>query len=351
MKNLKKDLGIIFYIVIIILATLISSQNAIYTSYGVDQREPIKVSVLLYRFDDVYISLVHQSLEEIQTQNAGKVEFTFYDGKNDQSLQNESLDKILEEKAADLILLNLVDTKSTKEAVDKIKENNLPVILFNREPVDIEAIRSYNKAYFIGTNAAEAGTMQGNILVNDWKKNKEVIDRNKDNIMQYIMLMGENVNIEAIERTKYSVLTINNAGIRTQELGLKVSNWNEEEAKNATRALLSQWGNKIEVIISNNDSMAIGAIEALQEQGYNNGDKAKIIPVVGVDAIPAAQKLIKEGIMTGSVLQDPYAMGKALYSVGMNLVYNKNPLEGTDYKFDETGVAIRIPYQEYIVSS
>ena len=57
--------------------------------------------------------------------------------------------------------------------------------------------------------------------------------------------------------------------------------------------------NKIEVIIANNDSMAIGAIQALQEYGYNKGDKTKIIPVVGVDAIPEAQDLIKKGIMTG----------------------------------------------------
>lgn len=44
-------------------------------------------------------------------------------------------------------------------------------------------------------------------------------------------------------------------------------------------------------------------------------------------------------------------MADALYRVGMNLVYNKNPLEGTKYVFDETGVAIRIPFKEYIVSS
>ena len=122
-------------------------------------------------------------------------------------------------------------------------------------------------------------------------------------------------------------------------------------AKDVMETLFLQYGERIETIISNNDSMAIGAIEALQEQGYNNGDKTKIIPVVGVDAIPEAQKLIKEGVMTGSVLQDPSAMAKALYSIGMNLVYNRNPLDGTGYKFDETGVAIRLPYTEYIVNS
>lgn len=170
MKKIKRILEIIICILIISLTMLNCNKNTIYTNHRVVQGEPIKVSVLLYRFDDAYISLVKQSLEEIQTQNAGKVEFTFYDGKNDQSLQNESLDRILEEKAADLILLNLVDTKSTKEAIDKIKENNLSVILFNREPVDIESIRSYNKSYFLGTSAREAGIIQGNIIINAWNK-------------------------------------------------------------------------------------------------------------------------------------------------------------------------------------
>jgi methyl-galactoside transport system substrate-binding protein len=348
MKYLKSILLIIF-ICIVSFSALCMNKRTIYTNNRLDQGVPLEISVLLYRFDDAYISLVKKSLEEIQINNKDKVIFTFYDGKNDQSIQDETLDAILNDEKSDLIFLNLVDTRSTKQAIDKIKENNIPVMLFNREPVDIEAIRYYNKAYFVGTNAREAGIMQGNILVNEWSKNETQIDRNKDDIMQYILLVGESGNIEAIDRSKYSVLTINNAGIRTQELGSKVCNWNQEEGKNAMRALLSQLGNKIEVVISNNDSMAIGAIEALQEQGYNNGDKTKIIPIVGVDAIPAAQELIKEGIMTGSVLQDPNAMAEALYSVGMNVVNNRNPLEGTDYKFDETGVAIRLPYKEYIV--
>jgi methyl-galactoside transport system substrate-binding protein len=163
------------------------------------------------------------------------------------------------------------------------------------------------------------------------------------------MLKGEGDNLEAIERTKYSVLTINNAAIKTQELSLNVCDWNEEEAKNVTRTLFLKFGNEIEVIISNNDSMAIGAISALQEQGYNKGDKSKTITVVGVDAIPEAQDLIKQGIMTGSVLQNASAMANAIYNVGINLIYNKNPLDGTEYKFDDTGVAIRIPYEQYIM--
>jgi len=348
MNLLKKILGIIM-----VLATMISilascNKNVTSTSGRVAEGKPVKVAVLLHRFDDAYISLVRESLEEIQRENQGKVEFTFFDGKEDQAIQNESIDELIQKKDVDLFLLNLVDTRSTQEVINKIKENNIPVVLFNREPVDIEAVRSYKNAYFVGTNAEEAGVLQGKIIIDAWNANKEVIDKNKDNILQYIMLEGQRDNLEAIARTKYSILTINQAGIKTQELALSVSDWEESLAKDATEALLLRYGDKIEAVISNNDSMAIGAIKALQAQGYNKGDKARTILVVGVDAIPEAQDLIRKGFMTSTVIQDAPAMAKALYNVGMNLVYNRNPLEGTEYKFDNTGVSIRIPYREYI---
>ncbi|OOM75166.1 D-galactose-binding periplasmic protein precursor [Clostridium puniceum] len=347
MKNLKK-LSAIIFIIIMSLTILSCNKNTIYTNQRVVEGEPIKVSVLLYRFDDAYISLVRQSLEKIQKENKGKVEFTFYDGKNDQLIQNQTVDTLLEKNNTDLLLVNLVETNSTQDVINKVKERNIPVILFNREPVSIEAIKSYNKSCYVGTEAAEAGGIQGKVITNAWNSNKPSIDKNNDGILQYIMLMGESDNLDAVTRTKYSILSINNSGIKTQELALKVCNWNKDEAKNATKALFSQLGNKVEAIIANNDSMAIGAIEALQEYGYNKGNKTQTITVVGVDAIPEAQKLIKEGIMTGSVLQDSDALAKALYQIGTNLVYNRNPLYDTQYKFDATGVSIRLPYEEYI---
>lgn len=349
MRRFKRSFVIIMTSIMIISELVVCSKQVTANISQVVEEKPIKVDVLLYRFDDVYISLVRQSLEEIQKRNQGEVEFTFYDGINNQSVQDKSIDEILKRGDSDLILLNLVDTKNTKAAINRIKEKNMPVVLFNREPIDIDAIRSYNKSYFVGTDAEEAGMMQGKILIEEWNANKAIIDKNKDNIMQYVMLMGERDNLEAIARTKYSILTINDAGIRTQELALRVGNWNEDAAKNITETLFLQYGNKIEAIISNNDSMAIGAIKTLQKYGYNKGDKTRTISIVGVDAIPEAQELIKQEFMTGSVLQDASAMAEALYKVGMNLVYNREPLDGTEYKFDQTGVAIRIPYREYIM--
>ena len=241
-----------------------------------------------------------------------------------------------------------MDTRDTQEVINKIKEYNVPVIMFNREPLTMDTIKSYDKALYIGTESKEAGALEGKMLVNAWNSDRESIDRNRDNIMQYVMLQGERYNKVPIERTKYSVLTIQQAGIKTEELALRVCDWNADVARNATEALILKYGDKIEVIIANDDTMAIGAIQALQTYGYNKGDKTKTIQVVGVDGVPEAIELISKGMMLGTAVQDPNDMAETLYTVGINLVYNKNPLEGTEYKFDETGVAIRIPYREYI---
>ena len=104
----------------------------------------------------------------------------------------------------------------------------------------------------------------------------------------------------------------------------------------------------MEAILANNDEMAIGAVEALQKYGYNLGDKKKTIIVVGIDATPEAQELIKKGFMAGSVYQDPSELAKAIYTIGMNVFEGKEPLSGTPYKFDDTKIAVRLPYGEYI---
>ena len=104
------------------------------------------------------------------------------------------------------------------------------------------------------------------------------------------------------------------------------------------------------MIIANNDSMAIGAIKALLELGYNKGDERMTIPVVGFDGIIEAQELIRKDIMAGTVIQDPNEFAKAFYIVGMNIVNNRQPLDGTEYKTDTDGIAIIIPYQGIMIS-
>ena len=350
MKIVRKILTIIIITVMMTMILAGNGKKATGIGKSFSARQPVKVGLISKDLTDDYLVFIRQDLEDIQKKNKGKVEFTFYDSKSELAIQNENIDKALKE-GINLILLDIVDTRATQEVINKIKQDNIPVIMFNREPLTMDPIKSYSRALYIGTDSKQAGTLQGEMLVDAWNNNKESIDKNRDNIMQYVMLQGERYNKVPIERTKYSVLTIQQAGIKTEELALRVCDWNTDVARNATEALILKYGDKIEVIIANDDTMAIGAIQALQTYGYNKGDKTKTIQVVGVDGVPEAIELISKGMMLGTAVQDPNDMAETLYTVGINLVYNKNPLEGTQYKFDDTGVAIRLPYTAYIEKS
>lgn len=345
MNRLKKIL-IAMLVIFSMVVTSVKENSKVVNAVEKNNR-PINVAVFLLDFNDDLISDIRKSLEEIQKQNQDKVQYTFYDGKSDQAIQNQQIDEVLS-KGVDLILLNIVNRGDAQKVIDQIKTTNIPVILFNREPLTPIPIQSYNKAFYIGTNPKQAGILQGEMLVNAWNTSSEFIDKNKDKVMEYIMLEGESDNTEAIERTKYSVSTIEKTGIKTQQISIEICNWMEDLAYNATKKLFASYGTQIEVIIANDDTMAIGAIKALQEAGYNTGDKLKTIPVVGVDITPQAKEFIEKGYMLGSVLQDPMEYAQALYVCGMNLVNKRSPVEGTKYQLDDTRTAIRIPQTEIL---
>jgi len=345
MKILKKILS--FAIISILL--LHSIKITAYASPNISPETPIKVAVFLNDFNDQFISNVKKNLEGIQKENENKVQFTFFDGKGNQVVQNESIDQALN-RDFNLFVLNSVSTNLDKieGILNKIEQKNIPLILYYAQTTPIvNFLKSYPNSIIIDTDINQSGILQGKILVDTWNASKETLDKNRDNIMQYVALKGPANSPETIARTKYSIQTINESGIKTQELLSVTCNWDEECTKTAIESSLLTLNDKIEAIIANNDAMAIGAIKTLQKYGYNKGDNSKYIPVVGVDGLPEAQELIKQGAMTGTAVQDPRAHANAIYTIGMNLVSGTYPLNGTNYKFDETGIVIKLPYYEY----
>ncbi len=345
MKILRRT-PLIMIIFMIIITLEFNYQTNFFISSIAAIANPPNVGVLLFDFNDPYISLVRQSLENIEKENPDKVRFSFYDAKDNQAIQNATISNLITNNI-DLLLVNLVDTKQStvSDIINNANLKKIPLIFFNIE-LPINTNISTNKVFIIATDSKISGVMQGKILMDLWNNNKSGIDKNNDNILQYVMLQGKTNNQAAINRSIYPISTLNDNNIQTQQLALTVCNWNQECAKSAISSLFLRYDGNIEAIIANNDAMAIGAIEALQSYGYNKGDKTKTIPVVGIDAIPEAKELINKGFMTGTVTQDPKALANALYSIGLNLVYNREPLEGTDYKLSKKGM-VEIPYYEY----
>jgi len=302
------------------------------------------IGILVFREDDAYISLVAQAIQK-EMQDKADVEVLY--AAEDQLLQNEQIDALLKKKVSALAV-NIVETQAAAKAVDAIKKAGIPVVFFNREP-DLRSLEAYANARFVGTNAFDAGIMQGDIIAELWGKHPE-FDRNGDGKCQYLMIQANLDNPEAVARTEYSVKRAREKGLTMQQSGdTLLCNWEENMAFVAVKLMLPQQIDTIELIISNNDSMALGAIKALNELEYNlgNGQPGKYIPVVGVDALPGAVEAITQGKMSGTVVQDGNAMGHAVSTMILNAVQGKDFLEGLPYAWDDSGIAIRIPYSRY----
>ena len=303
-----------------------------------------KIGVTIYKFDDTFMSYVRGEIES-QAKAAG-VTISVQDGQGDQSKVNDIQDLFLTQ-GYNSLALNMVEPTAANVIIQKASAKKVPVVFFNREP-DAADMAKYPLAYYVGAKAQASGTMEGEMIADYWKAHPEA-DKNKDGILQYVMLIGDPANTDAKYRTEFSVKAVTNAGIKVESLAEDTAMWNRGDAQNKMQAWLSKFGDKIEVVFANNDDMALGAIEALKAAGYFGPGK-KYIPVVGVDATPAGLDALKQGTLLGTVLNDAKNQGKATFDLaaqlgaGQTTLKTVAPLADADGTPDPKGHYVWVPY-------
>lgn len=291
-----------------------------------------KIGVTIYKYDDNFMSLMRKSLEGEAAMHKN-AELMMNDSQNNQSVQNDQVD-VLIAKGAKALAINLVDPAAAGTIIDKAKAADIAVVFFNKDPGEA-ALKAYDKAFYVGADPKQSGEIQGELIAKMWKANPDW-DLNKDGVLDFVLLKGEPGHPDAEARTKYSVEKLNASGIKTNQLQLDTGMWDAAKAKDVMQAWLSgPTGKKIEVVISNNDAMAMGAIEAMKSQG-------KVLPAFGVDALPEALQMIKAGTLAGTVLNDGEGQAKSVYALVVDMAEGKDPKQNTNFKLD--GNNVRIPY-------
>ena len=115
-------------------------------------------------------------------------------------------------------------------------------------------------------------------------------------------------NIDAQYRTEFSIKALTDAGKEVECLYEYLDNWDQTTAQQDVANALSQYGDKIEGVFCNNDAMALGALQSIQQAGRTVG---KDIYLVGVDALTEAVQDVLDGNMTGTVLNDDVGQATA----------------------------------------
>ncbi len=301
--------------------------------------DKVHVGVTFYNQSDTFLSELLDSFKvKLKNHEAEGLETTVMirDAGGSQRTQDDQVKELLN-AGCNVLCVNLVDRADPSEIIDLAREYDVPIIFFNREPV-AEDLMQWDKLYYVGADAKQSGVMQGEMVV-DLIKTDSQIDRNKDGKIQYVVLEGEAGHQDAIIRTETAVETLKNNGIELEKMGYQIANWNRAQAQNRMEQMISQYQNKIELVLANNDDMALGALDAYKKLNYT---EATLPVFFGIDGTDVGLEAVADSRISGTVYNDKEGQAKAMADLAAALVSGEG-MEKIKFKNDRY---IYLPYEK-----
>lgn len=301
--------------------------------------DKVRVGVAYYNQSDMFLNeLIACFKEELQSFESDDLEVTVTvrDAAGSQRTQDDQVKEMLD-AGCNVLCVNLVDRADPSEIIDLARERDIPIIFFNREPV-AEDLMQQDGLYYVGAEAEESGIMQGELAVDAIRQNDR-IDRNKDGKIQYVVLEGEAGHQDAIIRTENAVETLKSNGIALEKLSYQIANWNRAQAQNRMEQMIGQYQNKIELVLANNDDMALGALDAYRKLNYTES----ALPVFfGIDGTDVGLQAVRDGKMAGTVYNDKEGQAEAMAKLAVAAATGEG-MEDIEFENEKY---IYLPYQK-----
>lgn len=276
-----------------------------------EKKNAIRIGVSLYRADDTFISNIRAELEKrakaYEQETGIKVTLDIQDAKGNQYTQNKQVERFVS-LGCDALCINPVDRTTSSGIIDPAMAADIPVVFFNRQPVE-EDMDRWDKLYYVGADAKESAVLEAEIVAEQYEKDPAFLDKNGDGVISYVLLEGESNHQDSLIRTEWSVQTLKDRNVPIEKVTGGIANWERSQASAMMEQWLSSYPDKIELVISNNDDMALGAIDAMERAGANR------IRVVGIDGTTPGLDAVKSGKMLGTVSSDKSGYADAIFTI------------------------------------
>lgn len=275
------------------------------------EKKSMRIGVSLYRGDDTFINNIRGELEaaakKYERETGVKVVLDIQDAKSSQNTQNNQVERFIS-LGCDVLCINPVDRTNASVMIDKAMAAQVPVVFFNRKPVE-EDMNRWDKLYYVGAEPKESAVLQGTIIVNSYQKDPGILDSNGDGVVSYVMLEGENSHQDSLIRTEWSIQTLKDADVPIEKITGGIANWEHSQASAMMEQWLEKYPEQIELVISNNDDMALGAIDAMERAGVSG------IYVVGIDGTTPGLDAIRNGKLMGTVSSDKERYAGVIFAI------------------------------------
>jgi inositol transport system substrate-binding protein len=277
--------------------------------------DKVKIGVTMALFDDVWLTLVRNAMTKWGSSHPD-VDLTIVDANNDTAKQVGQVENFLAQ-GVDAVVILPVDTAATRPMTRAVVKAGKPLVYVNRLPPNLP-----KGVVYCGSNSIDAGIM-----------NMEEVGKCMGGKGNLAILVGELSNEAAIGRTAGIKKVVQEKFPDIKIVREQSGNWKREQGKTIMENWLAS-GQEIDGVASNNDEMALGALQAIKAAG-----KLGKICVGGTDASQDALKSMANGELNNTVFQDPVAQGEE----SVNAAYLMAKKEPNPKVVDDK---IWIPYQK-----
>ena len=178
----------------------------------------IRIGISLYQGEDTFInnlcSLLEEKAKEFEQERGIKVILDIQDAKGSQNIQNDQVERFIS-LGCDVLCINPVDRMDASVMIDRAMTAGVPVVFFNRQPVE-EDMNRWDRLYYVGVDAKETAILQGQMVVDLYREEPRAVDLNGDGVVSYVLLEGETSHQDSLIRTEWSVRTLKNGGVNNR---------------------------------------------------------------------------------------------------------------------------------------
>lgn len=310
--------------------------------------------LFIYDSTDTFIRSLRVALES--RLSSGGIAYQHYYAERKQTTQNEQTIEALGDSRTKILAMNTVDRLASSALIEKAQSKNVPIVFFNREPLagDFAGDWASQNCYYVGSDPAVEGRLQAEIADQIFGGKtafaSSVYDKNHDGVVDVAILKGEQGHQDTEQRSEFCISKLRDLGYSVNIVASAYCNWEKSVAEETMKTLYST---KIELLFSNNDDMALGAINYLQQDlpatssasetssiesssssssSVNLSFAERYFPIIGVDDTEAGQAAINEGTLAGTVLNNAGKQAKVIADL-IEHVLNGTPIP--DYPVDE----------------
>src|SRR5574344_103944 len=295
-----------------------------------------------------------------------------------QTTQNEQTIAALDDSRTKIMVMNTVDRLASSALIEKAEKKNVPIIFINREPLaeDFDGAWAQKNCFYVGSDPSYEGKLQAEIADQIFggaaNFKGSIYDKNGDGTVQVLLLKGEQGHQDTEQRSQFCISRLKGLGYTVSIVQTAYCNWERSVAKETMAKLYS---NEIELLFSNKDDMALGAIDYLNNPGplssssisssiasstaatssisSSSSDSSlpfdqRYFPIIGVDDTSEGQKAIDAGTLAGTVLNNANRQATVIFDLMKHVlketpipVYDSNQVVPTGNFYHVLGEVVR----------